>query len=481
MIYRIGRDFLLRHPRWTTGVLGSLMATLPQGLRYGRKFRETRRLLQASQWWSREQLENYQLGRLRETLEYAYAEIPYYKESFDQHGVRPEQLRNLDDIRRFPTLNKELLLENIDRIQSPKMDRKRLMEFCTGGTSGSGVMLYFEERFRQREQAFIWHLWNRVGYHHTDLAAILQHRHCPEQENDGYWYMEKAENAMILSAHRLHPNTIHHYLEALGRHRPKVLIAYPSLAHLFATYAADAGWNEKIFDLVLCGSETLYDYQRSHLEAVFKAPVRIHYGHIESCALFGYCVDSNRYHVQMEYGYVEFFRRDGSVAEEDDTAEIVATSFDNLAVPLIRYQTRDWAQLGRGQCSCGRNYPLVDRIEGREGDFIRTPSGKWHSPTLIEFHVDGTVGFEDLQIVQERPDEAIVKVVPGSRFTQEELNRFCRALTEEFEHEIHIRSEIVDNIPRTWSQKKSLIISHLPQVGDHPMRGGPGDREAKLE
>jgi len=460
MLYRVGREVLSRNPHLMVGVLGAVAKLVPQGVRYGREFRKTRRFLQKSQWWTPEQHAAYQLTKLKETLEYAYHNIPFYRESFTAHGVSPDDLKELADIRRFPMMDKDTLLANYDRIHA--MEGDNLMPFCTGGTTGSGVWLRFEESFRQREQAFIWHNWNRVGYKHGMLAAILQHRECPPDLNDGIWYMDRVSNAMILSAQRLTLESVERYLRALEDHGPRILIAYPSLAYLFATYAKQIGWTKKIFDMILCGSETLYGFQRRHIEEVLQAPVRIHYGHIESCALFGYCLDSNVYHVQTEYGYVEVLRESGVPAEAGESGEIVGTSFDNRSVPLIRFRTRDVARVGEGTCSCGRSYPLIDRIEGREGDFIQSPSGKVHSPIVIEFLIDGRVGFADLQIVQNQLDEVVVKVVPAHNFTQSELDLFCTGLSEKLEHEVRVVPEFVDEIPRTSRQKKSLIVSSIP-------------------
>jgi len=468
MLYRLGREIFGRHPWLMTGVVGSVARHVPLSIRHGREYRRIRRLLQRSQWWPRERLEAYQLRQLQDTVRYAYASSPYYRETFDRHGVRPDDLRRLDDIRRFPTLTKEELRDNLDRIVPPSVDRNGLMYFCTGGTTGSGVVLPFEESYRNRGRAFIWHLWERVGYHPRMLAAILQHRECPPDINDGFWYTDKPSNAIVLSAHRLTPETIHRYLDALEEHRPRVLIAYPSLAHLFASYAKDAGWDGGNFDLVLLGSETLYDFQRRELESVFQAKVRIHYGHIESCALFGYCELSNVYHVQLEYGHVELLEDDGEPAAPGRTGEIVATNFENRALPLIRYRTGDLAQPETGRCACGRDYPLVHKIQGREGDFLRTRSGAAHSPILVEFLMDrvlleGADGFADLQIVQSSTDEIAVKIVPGKSFRQQDAERFCRLLAEELHDEAKVRCELVREIPRTERQKKCLVVSHLEE------------------
>lgn len=467
MLYRIGREFFGRHPRRMTGALGGLARWVPQGIRYGADFRHYRRLLDESQWWSRERLERYQLEKLRETVQYAYRYVPFYRDLYDRLALSPDDLRSLDDIRRFPIIDKETLRENYDRVLASHFSGQRLMTYCTGGTTGSGVILLFEEAFRQREQAFIWRLWNEVGYRPRSLAAVLQHRECPPEVNDGIWYMDRPSNALILSAHRLSRETAAAYFEALDRHRPRVLIAYPSLAHLLAGYGRELGRSHHPFDLVLCGSETLYDFQRRNLEDFFRAPVRIHYGHIESCALFGYCRESNVYHVQPEYGFVEFLGEGDRSVEAGEVGEIVATGFDNRTMPLIRFRTRDFAEPAAGTCdACGRPFPLVRKIQGRQADYIRTPSGRSHSPTVIEvlmdkMLLDGYSGFADLQIVQDAIDEVAVQVIPGKTFSLEELDRFCATLSDALDGEVRVERRIVPEIPRSPRQKKSLIVSNL--------------------
>lgn len=466
MIYKTGRDVFSKRPQLLSGLLGALASQVPQGLRYGAEFRRMRRFLRDSQWWSRERLEAYQLERLRDTVAYAQENVPYYRDAFARARVSVEDLRTLADIRRFPTIDKETVLENYDRLLSPRLEGQQLMPYCTGGTTGSGVILLFEERFRQREQAFVWRLWNEVGYSGRMFAAILQHRECPPDLNDGLWYLDRVSNAIVLSAHRLGADTVGRYLEALDSHRPRVLIAYPSLAWLLVNYARESGREQFPLDLVLCGSETLYDFQRAALESFFEAPVRIHYGHVESCALFGYCRHSNLYHVQMEYGLTEILRDDDTEAEAGEVGEVVATGFDNYAMPLIRFRTRDFAEVSKRSCACGRAFPMVERIQGRDSDFLRTPTGQVHSPTIIEVIMDrllieGYAGFSDLQIWQEKLDEVVVRWVPGARYKAGEVERFCGLLAERLGTSTTVRAERVASIERSRQQKKRLVVSSL--------------------
>jgi phenylacetate-CoA ligase len=468
MLYRLGRGFFSRHPHLMMGPIGSVARRIPISIRHGREYRRIRRLLAESQWWSRERLDAYQLEQLQWTLAKANEVSPHYREAFAAAGVKPADLRSLDDIRRFPLLEKQDLRENLGRMINPKIPRSRTMDFCTGGTTGPGVVIPFEESYRNRCRGFVWHMWEQIGYRPDMLGVILQHREVPEDINEGIWYMEKPSNAMVLSSHRLTPRTIHKYLEAIEQHRPRVLIAYPSLAYLFAIYAKQAGLKGHVFDLVILSSETLYEFQRTELERVFQAKTRIHYAHIESAAMLSYCDHTNLYHVQPEYGFVEILKDDGSPAGPGEVGEIVATNFENRLLPLVRYRTGDLAEASDARCECGRNYSIVERIHGRRADLIRSPSGTGHSPIVVEVLMDqallaGRDHFSDLQIVQTKLDEIVVRVVPSPDFRQEDVDWFCDLLDEALHHEIRITSERVSAIPRTDRQKKCLVVSEIPE------------------
>jgi phenylacetate-CoA ligase len=228
MLYRLGRGFFSRHPHLMMGPIGSVAQRIPISIRHGREYRRIRRLLAQSQWWSRERLDEYQLEQLRWTLSKAAEVSPHYREAFAAAGVTPDDLASLDDIRRFPLLEKQDLRESLHRMINPMVPRSRTMDFCTGGTTGPGVVIPFEESYRNRCRGFVWHMWEQIGYRPDMLGVILQHREVPEDVNEGIWYMEKPSNAMVLSSHRLTPKTIHKYVEAIEQRWPTCSPPTPS-------------------------------------------------------------------------------------------------------------------------------------------------------------------------------------------------------------------------------------------------------------
>jgi phenylacetate-CoA ligase len=76
-----------------------LYGVLPLSLRYGREFSKTYAFLQKSQWWNKEQLENYQMRELEKLLNHAYENVPYYRKIFDERRLKPNNIQSLDDLK----------------------------------------------------------------------------------------------------------------------------------------------------------------------------------------------------------------------------------------------------------------------------------------------------------------------------------------------------------------------------------------------
>ena len=82
---------------------------IPLPIRYGKVFRDTYDFLQESQWWSKEQLEEYQLQQLSTLLQHVYENVPYYHRIFDERGLKPKDIQDFTDLQMLPYLvNDEL-------------------------------------------------------------------------------------------------------------------------------------------------------------------------------------------------------------------------------------------------------------------------------------------------------------------------------------------------------------------------------------
>ena len=214
---------------------------------------------------------------------------------------------------------------------------------------------------------------------------------------------------------------------------------------------------------ILAGSENVYPHQRKLVEEVFNCRLFSHYGHSEQACLAGECEKSTDYHIFWQYGYAELLNDKGRpVSHEGEAGEIVATSFDNFAMPFIRYKTMDIAENTLRTCSCGRNCRLVSRIKGRLQEVLTTKSGRYISMTAINMHSDVFDNLYQFQFYQDDPGYCIFYAVKRPGFTDADEKKIILELKKKLGEELGLRIQYVHEIPRTASGKYRFLIQKLP-------------------
>jgi phenylacetate-CoA ligase len=113
---------------------------------------------------------------------------------------------------------------------------------------------------------------------------------------------------------------------------------------------------------------------RGYLERNYRIPVQQAYGLNEIGAVAVRC-DAGRYHVNIEHCLVEIVTEDGRACAPGETGHLLVTGFRNPAMPLIRYDTGDLAEVVAGPCACGRTLPSFGEIAGRHRSYAGLPNG----------------------------------------------------------------------------------------------------------
>lgn len=108
--------------RW----LESTYARIPFAWRYGPVYRRTYRFLAKSQWWSAEELREYQRRRLRRLLRHAYENVPYYRGVFDERGLKPDDFDDVEDLKKLPILTKDIIREHRDDLTARNIPRRNV-------------------------------------------------------------------------------------------------------------------------------------------------------------------------------------------------------------------------------------------------------------------------------------------------------------------------------------------------------------------
>ena len=444
-----------------------IYGAIPPRFRYSKVFWETYNFLQESQWWSKEQLEEYQMRELEKLLKHSYENVPYYKKAFNERGLKPKDIQDFGDLKKLPYLTKEIIRNNLEDLVARNYPRSKLQYCTTGGSTGIPMGFYVEKDITSaKEWAFMITQWNRVGFRIGDRCVALRGDVVRSANKGKFWEYDSVNKNIILSSYHMNDETLPKYIAKIGDFKPNFIQAYPSAITILARFMKEHSIkNFPNIKAMLCGSENLYPWQRKLLEEVFQCRVYSWYGHTEKCCLAGECEKSNYYHIFPEYGYTELIGEDNnSVNEENKLGEIVATGFNNYACPFIRYRTQDFAILSNEKCGCGRNYRLFKKIEGRLQDFIVANDKSLITLTALIFaqHFKAFGKIKNMQLYQDRIGEVEVKIIPTNDFLKEDSNEIIKKMESAVNGKIKVKVKLVDKIQRTHSGKYRFLIQKLP-------------------
>lgn len=401
-----------------------------------------KKLIRTTEFLSKLKLEEIQERLLHRILIHASMNVPFYREclseKYTNFDVRDIKKSN-ELLEKFPLIDKNLIRKNLnDFVSKSKIHR---LQATTGGSTGQPLVFYLD-RFstRQREKAFMFDQWSRVGYKVGDPIFNVRGRTPPKNK---FIVHDRFFNIYYASSFDINESNIDRYLYHMNKIRPQFLHGYPSTIYQLALLFDSM--NKKLdfqYKAVFCGSEKLFEFQRNKIESVFNCRVYSWYGHSEYLALGGECEYSKKYHFYPQYGYTELLPTGLKTKDDRKIFELVATGFNNAVMPLIRYRTGDYAILSKSQeCTCGRHYLLIDEIIGREQEFVIDKCGLPISATSLIFgqHYKAFEGIESLQINQNKIGEIEIVIVKNENLEDSSL----RDMKEKMKSILGVRMTII--------------------------------------
>jgi len=209
---------------------------------------------------------------------------------------------------------------------------------------------------------------------------------------------------------------------------------------------------------VFTTSEELSPAAKSVMERAWRTKVWNEYCQGERCAMIQQCEHGN-HHAVMEYGVIEY----EPIAREGECmlAEIICTGFVPHASPVVRYRVGDRVLIDeKAVCPCGRPGPVIKAIRGRTGDYIVTPDGRKYPH--ISLIVDMVRNVRRTQVVQDKPGEILVRIVPDAAFTEGDMRHLIHCFEDRIGGGIGVTVEKVTELERSASGKIPSIINRIP-------------------
>ena len=358
----------------------------------------------------RHQLEALQLSKLREHLAFAYERSPWYKASFDSAGVRPTDLKSLDDLRKFPFVNKKT--ERDRQLAAPLFgdmvavpERDIVFVSASSGTTGVPTLSPFTKEdfdtFQDNEARLFWMVGMRPEDRYVHALNFTLFVGGPD-----------VIGAQKLGALCFWAGTIpsDRLLFILKEFKPTVTWTTPSYAwHLGETAKAagiDPAKDLAIRKIIVAGEPGgSIPATRAAIERLWNAELYDFYGISDiygACA--GMCEERNGLHLVENDILLEVLDPDTGTPVPDGTpGEMVLTTLTKRARPMIRFRTGDIVVADRTQCPCGRTHVRFT-VTGRLDDMFII-SGVNVFPSDIEYvirNVPGLSGEYRITVYEEK-------------------------------------------------------------------------------
>lgn len=418
-----------------------------------------RRELEASQWWPRDRLRAYQLQRLRGFVAHLARRVPYYRDLFDEQGIRAEKIDSLEALARLPFLTKPIIRANLERLKAE--DAGPLKRYNTGGSSGEPLIFFMGKDRISHDVAAKWRATRWWGVDIGDRELVVWGSPVELKAQDRLRSLrDRLFRSELLPAFEMSASNLDRFVDRIRTVRPAMLFGYPSSLSLIAAHAEKGG--VRLDDLgirvAFVTSERLYDHQRATIERVFGCRVANGYGGRDAGFIAHEC-PSGGMHISAEDIIVEIVDRGGRPVAPGEAGEIVVTHLATGDFPFLRYRTGDVGVLSDADCPCGRGLPLLAEVQGRSTDFVVAADGTVMHGLALIYVVRDLPGIERFKIVQESLQRTRVLLVPGAGYAPQTAERIRLGLRQRLGANVTVDVEIVSHIPTERSGKYRYVAS----------------------
>lgn len=408
--------------------------------------------LQQSERLPPDELAALQRSQLDLLLRHAYEHTPFYREHWGS-------LRPLEEL---PLLNRKHLQERFTDLHSRRYPKSHgpTSETRTSGSTGAPVRV-----LKSRLTSLIWRAGNLRdhAWHRRDLSgklAVIRHG-VKDPRPAASWGRATAGVVATGPAVALNIRTeLGEQLDWLAAQAPQYLLTYPSNAAELARASLARGLRLPSLREVRTIGELLFDETRTLCREAWNAPV----GDIYSADEVGYlaiqCPSGEHYHVQSESAVVEVLDEAGRPCGPGSIGKVVVTSLHNFAMPMIRYDIGDFAEVGDA-CACGRTLPVLKRVIGRVRNTLIAPDGKRYYPVFSMRTQTEVEKIRQYQFVQKAVNLIEVRLVTSSPLDEREEKAIETIILAKMPPGIGLRFAYPERLERSAGGKYEDFISEV--------------------
>jgi phenylacetate-CoA ligase len=322
----------------------------------------------------RKEIEQLQLVRLQETVNRIYEKVPAYRNKMNEVGMKPEDVKSLEDLQRLPFTNKKDLRDNypFGLFTVPKKELVRI--HASSGTTGKPTVVGYTEKDLKTWTECVSRIAAMGGASEEDVAQICF----------GYGMFTGAlglhyglENIGATVCPTSSGNT-QKQIMYMQDFETTLLVATPSYALHIGEVARQMGLDpskDLKVRIGLFGGEGMTEPMREEMYKLWGHGMKVtqNYGMSELIGpgVSGECLELCGMHINEDHFIPEIIDSEtGEVLPPGSKGELVITCITKEALPLIRYRTKDISRLMYEPCKCGRTTVRMENLSGRSDDML---------------------------------------------------------------------------------------------------------------
>lgn len=320
---------------------------------------------------NRANLNKLQVEKLNKTLEQAQ-NSPYYGELFKQKGIKPSAIKNIEDITKLPFTTKQDLRNNFPYGFLSVNQKEVVRLHSSSGTTGNPTVIFHTANDLKNWANLMARSLFTAGLRDTD---VFQNICGYGLFTGGLGFQYGIERLGALSIPAGAGNSLRQIklMQDYGTTSAHAIPSYLNrLFDVFKELNLDPRRDTKLHTFVI-GAEPHTEEQRRRIEDMFGVKAYNSFGlsEMNGPGVAFECTYQNGLHIWEDAYIVEILDPETLEPVKDgEIGELVMTTLDRTAMPLIRYRTRDLTRFLPGDCSCGRTHRRLDRIAGRSDDMF---------------------------------------------------------------------------------------------------------------
>lgn len=427
----------------------------------GRKFLSYYREYKENERISLEKLRAVQLGKLRRLVHHAYESVPYYRESFDSIGFRPDRLECIQDIKLLPFLEKNDLKLRFDDLISSKLKRNDLIEYATGGSTGIPTRFLLTKEQYDTRAAVSFKSYQATGWEFFTPTIFLSGAPIDQEKADEL--KSKLKDLMLrqwhVSSFDLTEERYKRIYDYIRKHKVYAIFGFVSSLLTFANYIERNKLSIEV-PVIVQMAELVLPHEKMYIEKHLNGRFFKHYGARDAIAIGIECKQRSGLHANMDTLVVEILRNNEEAVGKN--GEVVITDLYSFGMPLIRYKIGDVGTWLSRECNCGRHTPLFEITQGRKTNMLVNSDGVQMSGLFIaHLFKERSDRIIKYQVVQPNFNSILIKLVATDTFKITDQDYLEENLRKHLGRKIVINFEYLQEIPAELSGKFMSIKSDV--------------------